>query len=111
MKELGKAMNELERYRAPAVRFVVKRGKTVGQPEHRWVVWDTRFQEWMIAGENYRVIKNTADGWNVEEIKRPQLVLVVSNSYDWYQLTVRKLSRVLPRQNDRKNQVHLSLVR
>jgi hypothetical protein len=42
---------------------------------------------------------------------RPQLNLAVSNPYDWYDLTVLKLSRVLPRRNDRKNQAHLTLVR
>jgi len=43
--------------------------------------------------------------------RRDNLTLVISNPYNWYDLTVRKLSRVLPRRNDRKKQLHLSLVR
>jgi phage-related protein len=107
---LSKAMNELSKHAAPKLRFIIKQGKSVGV-ENRWVVFDTQYKEWVMAGENYMELKEIMAEWNKEEIvKAPGFQLVHSQSYSWYELTVKKLNKHLNNRNDGDIKLALRLV-
>lgn len=110
IQALGKAINVLSK-----PRFVVKKGKTVGKPESRWVVYDLKFKEWVVCSTNYKQLRRISDSWNAEEAtavipQKLELKLVASNPYTWYELTVRKLNKQTAARDIRQNLVGLKLV-